>query len=93
MLDIRLPILVDQSLALLGKTASPLALFVIGGSLVGMGMSALNLQSGLLVAFKVILMPLLIYCLLRILLVSQEMLCRNHFSCITDFGILGRLMV
>jgi len=95
LLDIRLPTLVGQSLALLGKTASPLALFVIGGSLVGMGMSALNLQSGLLVAFKVILMPLLIYCLLRILPdVSQEMLYAGTILAALPmpiaFGIFGQ---
>ncbi|CAG67621.1 MULTISPECIES: AEC family transporter [Acinetobacter] len=74
-LDIKPPTLLNQSLELLGKTASPLALFAIGGSLVGMGMTALNLQSYLLVSFKVVLMPLVIYSLLRILPgVSQEML-------------------
>ncbi|MBJ9986294.1 AEC family transporter [Acinetobacter sp. S40] len=95
LLDLQLPALVDQSLALLGKTASPLALFVIGGSLVGMGMTAVNLQSGLLVAFKVILMPLLIYSLLRVLPdVSQEMLYAGTILAALPmpiaFGIFGQ---
>ena len=75
LLDLRLPALLNQSLELLGKTASPLALFAIGGSLVGMGIKALNLQSALLVGMKVLLMPLLIFSLLSVLPnVSEEML-------------------
>lgn len=87
--------LINQSLELLGKTASPLALFVIGGSLVGMGITALNTQTWLLVVFKVLLMPLLIYSLLGILPnVSQEM---RHAGTIIAalpmpiaFGIFGQ---
>ena len=55
--DVNLPTTLDQSLELLGRTASPLALFAIGGSLVGIGITTVNIESVLLATFKVVLMP------------------------------------
>lgn len=74
LLQLKLPAALAQVLEMLGKTASPLALFVIGGSLVGMKLSSINLQSAVLVCFKVLLMPLTIFGLLWLLDVSREML-------------------
>ena len=65
----------ESIIELLGKTASPLALFAIGGSLVGMGIKALNLQSALLVGMKVLLMPLLILACLVFCLMSVKKCC------------------
>lgn len=74
-LNIHLPFYVVQVLEMLGKTASPIALFVIGASLVGMSLKSLNMQSVILVGFKIVLMPLTIFVLFSILPnVSQEML-------------------
>ena len=74
-LNIQLPFYVVQVLEMLGKTASPIALFVIGASLVGMSLKSLNMQSVILVGFKIVLMPLTIFVLFSILPnVSQEML-------------------
>lgn len=73
-LDIQLPELLSSTLKMLGKTASPLALFVIGGSLIGMNLSSLTAFSWFLTAMKVIVMPLLIFSLLSAFDVSREML-------------------
>lgn len=73
--NITLPQQMTYAFELLGKTAAPIALFVIGGSLVGIGLAGLNLSSLILVSMKVILMPLVIYALLSVLPnVSREML-------------------
>ena len=61
--DVNLPTTLDQSLELLGRTASPLALFAIGGSLVGIGITTVNIESVLLATFKVVLMPSVIFTL------------------------------
>src|SRR5690606_3070678 len=74
LLQLKLPEFLVQVLEMLGKTASPLALFVIGGSLVGMKLSTVNVQSAVLVALKVIVMPLLIFSLLWLMNVSREMM-------------------
>ena len=74
LLSFKLPQAIAQVLEMLGKTASPLALFVIGGSLVGMQIKSVNLQSIVLVAFKVLLMPLTIFGILWALDVNREML-------------------
>ena len=74
-LNIQLPSSIVQVLEMLGKTASPIALFVIGGSLVGMSLKAVDLQSMTLVLIKIVLMPLTIFLLFSLLPnVSQEML-------------------
>lgn len=73
--NITLPQQIVHAFELLGKTAAPVALFVIGGSLVGIGLAGLNLSSVILVSMKVILMPLVIYILLSVMPnVSREML-------------------
>ena len=73
-LDIQLPELLSSTLKMLGQTASPLALFVIGGSLIGMNLSSLTAFSWFLTAMKVLVMPLLIFSLLSAFDVSREML-------------------
>ena len=62
--SIQLPDSVTKIFEMLGKTASPLALFVIGGSLVGMRLQALDGGSIFLVALKIVFMPLVIFSLL-----------------------------
>ncbi|MFV5491687.1 AEC family transporter [Acinetobacter sp. ASP199] len=74
LLDIQLPELLASTLKMLGQTASPLALFVIGGSLIGMNLRSLTAFSWFLTAMKVIVMPLLIFSLLWAFDVSREML-------------------
>lgn len=92
---LKLPAAIDQILAMLGKTASPLALFVIGGSLVGIGLKAVDIQSLILVSFKIVLMPLTIFLLLSVLPnVSQEMLYAGTLLAALPmpiaFGIFGQ---
>ncbi len=94
-LKIHLPSYLVQALEMLGKTASPIALFVIGGSLVGMSLKAVDLQSVILVAIKIVLMPLTIFALLSILPnVSQEMLHAGTLLAALPmpivFGIMGQ---
>lgn len=74
LLDIQLPELLSSTLKMLGQTASPLALFVIGGSLIGMNLRSLTAFSWFLTVIKVIVMPLLIFSLLWAFDVSREML-------------------
>lgn len=94
-LNVHLPAYTVQALEMLGKTASPIALFVIGGSLVGMSLKAVNMQSVMLVGFKILLMPLIIFVLLSILPnVSQEMRYAGTLLAALPmpivFGILGQ---
>lgn len=94
-LNVHLPVYTVQALEMLGKTASPIALFVIGGSLVGMSLKAVNVQSVMLVGFKILLMPLIIFVLLSILPnVSQEMRYAGTLLATLPmpivFGILGQ---
>ncbi len=58
---IHLPKALDQALEMLGRTASPLALFVIGGGLVGLSIQSVSVQSFILVFLKVLLMPALVF--------------------------------
>ncbi|WP_151793123.1 AEC family transporter [Acinetobacter nosocomialis] len=95
LLGIHLPSKLGQALELLGRTASPLALFAIGGSLVGIGITAVNLQSVLLAGFNVILMPVVIFGLFLLLPnVSQEMLYAGTLIAALPmpiaFGIFGQ---
>ena len=65
----------NQALMMIGHTASPLALFVIGGSLVGLSLKALNKMGWMLVVCKTFVMPALIFILLsQFSAVSKEML-------------------
>ena len=59
--EIQIPYVLDQVFALLGQTASPLALFIIGGGMVGITIQSLNLQTIYLVVSKNICMPILVY--------------------------------
>lgn len=73
--QIKIPIQISQALALLGQTASPLALFSIGGGIVGLSLKYINVPSLYLVFSSNILMPLLMFIGLKYLTdVSQEML-------------------
>ncbi|RZG43725.1 AEC family transporter [Acinetobacter wuhouensis] len=58
---IQIPHLVDQVFAMIGQTASPLALFIIGGGMVGLSIQSFNLQTVYLVVSKNICMPILVY--------------------------------
>lgn len=95
LLGLHLPSTLGQALELLGKTASPLALFAIGGSLVGIGLTAVNLQSILLAMLKVILMPSVIFALFLVTPnVSREMLYAGTLIAALPmpiaFGIFGQ---
>ncbi|EXS15232.1 membrane transport family protein [Acinetobacter sp. 883425] len=95
LLDVNLPATLDQSLELLGRTASPLALFAIGGSLVGIGITTINIESVLLATFKVVLMPSVIFALFLITPnVSREMLYAGTLIAALPmpiaFGIFGQ---
>lgn len=97
LLDVNLPATLDQSLELLGRTASPLALFAIGGSLVGIGITTVNIESVLLATFKVVLMPSVIFTLFLITPnVSREMLYAGTLIAALPmpiaFGILDKPM-
>ena len=92
--DVNLPTTLDQSLELLGRTASPLALFAIGGSLVGIGITTVNIESVLLATFKVVLMPSVILHFLITPNVSREMLYAGTLIAALPmpiaFGIFGQ---
>ncbi len=94
-LDIRLFAPLNQALMLIGNTASPLALFVIGGSLVGISLKSLGRLGWLLVLSKTVFMPLVIYFLLsRFSAVSKEMLYAGTLLAALPmpaaFGIFGQ---
>lgn len=72
--NIQLPALLSKILVLLGQTASPLALFVIGGSLVAMQLSSIGVLSWVLTGLKVIVMPLVVFAVLYMLDADSEML-------------------
>ncbi|RYL26008.1 AEC family transporter [Acinetobacter piscicola] len=73
--QIQLPTQLNQALDLLGKTASPIALFVIGGGLVGLSIQKIDMESVFLVFAKMIMMPLAVFTGLSWMPnVSQEML-------------------
>lgn len=59
--NLQIPHLIDQVFAMLGQTAAPLALFIIGASMVGLRIRSIPLQTLYLVCSKNILMPLLVY--------------------------------
>lgn len=91
----QLPEQLHKVLTMLGNTAAPIALFVIGASLVGVGLKALNLGTWLLVSMKVVLMPLLVFGFLSMLPnVSQEMLYAGTLIAAlpmpVSFGIFGQ---
>ncbi|OTG83940.1 AEC family transporter [Acinetobacter sp. ANC 4648] len=94
--QIKLPQQVDQVLALIGQTASPLALFVIGGGVVGLSVRYINAQSIYLVISKNVVMPLLVFVGLSTFThVSQEMIYAGTLIAALPmpsiFGILGQV--
>ncbi len=70
---LQLPHFLTQTLRLLGQTASPLALFIIGAGLVGLSFGQLNRDSVVLVAIKLLLMPITIFALFYLFSAPQEM--------------------
>ncbi|GAA5008956.1 AEC family transporter [Acinetobacter puyangensis] len=94
--DLHLPTQVQYALEMLGKTAAPLALFAIGGSLYGIGLRTIQFNGVVLVLFKVLLMPLVIFLLFLMLPnVSQEMLYAGTLIAALPmpiaFGIFGQM--
>ncbi len=91
---IPVPDILMQVFTMLGHTASPLALFAIGGGIFGMSLKYLNLQSLFLVVCSNIMMPLLVFLGLYYLTdVSREMRVAGTLIASlpmpTIFGILG----
>ena len=94
--EVHLPPLLDQVLKNIGQSASPLALFVIGGGLVGLGFKTINIQVLSVVFSNILIMPLVIYGMFSILPnVSDEM---KHAGTLIAalpmpiiFGILGQI--
>lgn len=95
LMDWHFPVALSQSLEMLGKTASSVALFVIGGSLVGVSLKALDASSLMLVGIKCGLMPLVIFALLSVLPnVNREMIFAGTLIAALPmpiaFGIFGQ---
>lgn len=94
--QIRIPQYLDAVLLLLGQTASPLALFAIGGGIVGMTLKYMNIQSCYLVFSSNILMPLLVFLGLNYFTdVDQEMVYAGTIIAAlpmpTIFAMLGQV--
>lgn len=94
-LELKMPHQIDEVLTLLGHTASPLALFSIGGGIVGLSLRYVNLQSFYLVASSNILMPLLMFLGLSYLTeLDQDMVYAGTLIAAlpmpTIFGMLGQ---
>jgi malonate transporter and related proteins len=95
-LHIPIPSQLNVVLDMLGHSASPLALFAIGGGIVGMSLKYLNLQTIYLVLSNNVLMPVLVYLGLRYgVNASQEMLYAGTIIAAlpmpTIFAIMGQL--
>lgn len=95
--QIKIPSQIDHVLDLLGKTASPLALFVIGGSLVSLSLKALDGQTILLSLIKTILMPVVIFSLFLLMPQASYTLEMQHAATLIAalpmpiiFGLLGQ---
>ena len=93
---VEIPEYLDDVLFLLGQTASPLALFAIGGGIVGMTLKYLNIQTCYLVFSSNIVMPILVFLGLNYLTdVSQEMVYAGTIIAAlpmpTIFAILGQV--
>jgi malonate transporter and related proteins len=91
-----IPKYLDDVLLLLGQTASPLALFAIGGGIVGMTLKYMNIQSCYLVLSSNILMPLLVFLGLNYLTdVDKEMVYAGTIIAAlpmpTIFAMLGQV--
>ncbi|WOE33027.1 MULTISPECIES: AEC family transporter [unclassified Acinetobacter] len=95
-LQLTIPHYLDDVLKLLGQAASPLALFAIGGGMVGMTLKYVNLASCYIVFSSNILMPLLVFLGLSYLTdVDQEMIYAGTIIAAlpmpTLFAILGQV--
>lgn len=93
---IPVPHLVDQVFAMLGQTASPLALFIIGGGMVGLTIQSINLQTVYLVISKNICMPILVFFALTYLTdLDQKMIYAGTLIAALPmpslFGIFGQV--
>ncbi len=66
-LDLSLPVVIDQSLGMLAGVAAPVALFVVGGSLVNSSLRGNVSEIGLVVAGKLALHPLMMVLLIWLL--------------------------
>ena len=92
---VKIPTEIDHVLLMLGQTASPLALFSIGGGIVGLTLKYVNLQSCYLVLSSNLIMPLLVFLGLNYLTdASQEMVYAGTLIAAlpmpTIFGMLGQ---
>lgn len=63
--QVKLPHYIDQVFLMIGQTASPLALFVIGGSIAGLTLKYVNQQSLYIVLSSNFIFPILMYLTLR----------------------------
>lgn len=93
--QVHIPHYLDEVLRLLGQAASPLALFAIGGGIVGMSLKYVNLPSFYIVLSSNIVMPLLVFLGLSYLTsVDQEMIYAGTIIAAlpmpTLFAILGQ---
>lgn len=93
--EIRLPHYLSEVLALIGQSASPLALFSIGGGIVGLTLKYVNLQSLYLVISNNFVFPLLVFCGLNYVVdAPQQMVYVGTIIAAlpmpTIFGILGQ---
>ena len=93
--EIKIPHHLDQVLSMLGHTSSPLALFSIGGGIVGLTLKYVNVQSWYLVISSNLLMPLLVFLGLNYLThVPKEMVYAGTLIAAlpmpTIFGMLGQ---
>ncbi|WP_111893019.1 AEC family transporter [Acinetobacter sp. MB5] len=96
--QIKLPARLDDLLNVLGKTAPPLALFVIGGSLVTLSLKALDRQTAILALLKTILMPSIIFSLFFLMPQASVTLEMQHAATLIAalpmpivFGLLGQV--
>jgi malonate transporter and related proteins len=72
--EVKIPQFLLETLQRLGQTASPLALFIIGAGLVGISIQSIDRESLILVALKLIVMPIMIFSLLYLFAAPTEML-------------------
>jgi len=73
-LGIHIPEVLDKSLSLVASSTSPIALFVIGGSLVGLRLDGLRMDIGLIVFGKLVLHPLCVLAWLLVLPPAEPLL-------------------
>lgn len=94
--QIKLPYYLNEVLALIGQSASPLALFSIGGGIAGLTLKYVNLQSLYLVISNNFVFPLLVFCGLNYVVnAPQQMVYVGTIIAAlpmpTIFGILGQV--